>query len=221
MRSLLTKAPQSEVTIDVDEMMPYIEQMKMNDPLAVLQEDSLGSGGQFEIMKLAPNFEMAMYLAQATGAQILTDSPFRWRELQAALNRRHIGTESALQNLQAAVQSSLFRFPGDYQAIEVLRINGAFSDVTSVFRRAYNYVLDRKVGATKPNFEEHLAARFLRGKRAADAAIDKAQVQYSTGKVTSLFRVKGFQDNTVNRLLLMSSSEHHLRWVPMATYISR
>lgn len=221
LRSLLAKMPQPDTTLDVDEMMPFIEQIRLDDPLAVLQENSLGSGGQLEIMKMAPNFEMAMYLAQATGAQILTDSPFRWRELQAALNRRYIGTEPALQNLQVAIQAAPFRFPVDHQAIEALGASGASAEITSVFRSAFNYIRDRKVGGTKPNFEKHLAARFLRGKRAADAAMDRAEIQYSTGKVTSLFRVKGFQDNTVNRLLLMSSSEHHLPWVPMATYISR
>lgn len=221
LRARLAEMPQSGNIVSADEMMSFIEQSKVDDPLAVLQEDSLLSGGQFEIMKLAPNFEMSMYLAQATGAQILTDSPFRWRELQAALNRRVIGTKSALQDLQAAVRSEKIRFPVGYQAIEAFAANRACADITSVFRGAYNYVRDRKVGETKPNFEKHLAARFTRGKRAADTAIDKADIPYVSGKVTSLFRIGGLQDNTVNRLLLMSSSEHHLPWVPMATYISR
>jgi len=221
LRARLAEMPQSGNIVSADEMMSFIEQSKMDDPLAVLQEDSLLSGGQFEIMKMAPNFEMSMYLAQATGAQILTDSPFRWRELQAALNRRVIGTKSALQDLQAAVRSEQIRFPVGYQAIEAFAANRACADITSVFRGAYNYVRDRKVGETKPNFEKQLAARFTRGKRAADTAIDKADIPYVSGKVTSLFRIGGLQDNTVNRLLLMSSSEHHLPWVPMATYISR
>ena len=97
LRSRLADMQQSGDIVDSDEMMSFIEQRKMDDHLAVQQEGSLLSGGQFEIMKIAPNFEMSMYLAQATGAQILTDSLFRWRELQAALNRRFIGSEAALQ----------------------------------------------------------------------------------------------------------------------------
>ncbi len=37
-------------------------------------------GGQFNLMKLAPNFEMTMYLAQATGSCIVTESLFCWTE---------------------------------------------------------------------------------------------------------------------------------------------
>jgi hypothetical protein len=221
LRSRLAEMPQSGDIVGANEMTSFFEQRKMDDPLAVLQEDSLLFGGQFEIMKMAPNFEMSMYLAQATGAQILTDSPFRWRELQAALNRRVIGTEAALQDLRAAVRSEPFRFPVGYQAIETSVANSGCADITSVFRGAYNYVRDRKVGETKPNFEKHLAARFTRGKRAVDTAIDKADIPYVPGNVTSLFRIGGLQDNTINRLLLMSSSEYHLPSVPMATYISR
>ena len=45
--------------------------LREDDPLAVLQEGSLEGGkggGQMNMFKLLPNFEMTMYLAQATGA---------------------------------------------------------------------------------------------------------------------------------------------------------
>jgi hypothetical protein len=61
--------------------MRYTERTREMDPLAVLQEGSLEGGkggGQMNMFKLVPNFEMTMYLAQATGACIVTDSPFRW-----------------------------------------------------------------------------------------------------------------------------------------------
>ena len=44
--------------------------MRERDPLAVLQEGSMEGGkggGQMNMFKLVPNFEMTMYLAQATG----------------------------------------------------------------------------------------------------------------------------------------------------------
>ena len=65
--------------------------MRERDPLAVLQEGSMEggkAGGQMNMFKLLPNFEMTMYLAQATGACIVTDSPFRWTEVQGAIRRR-------------------------------------------------------------------------------------------------------------------------------------
>ena len=47
----------------MDETLSYVEQLKERDPLAVLQEGTFvggEKGGQFNLLKLAPNFEMAM-----------------------------------------------------------------------------------------------------------------------------------------------------------------
>ena len=71
--------------------MRFAERKRELDPLAVLQEGSLEGGkegGQMNMFKLVPNFEMTMYLAQATGAYIVTDSPFRWSEVKRAIRRR-------------------------------------------------------------------------------------------------------------------------------------
>jgi len=207
--------------IGMGALVDAIEQMKSDDMLAVLQSDSLKNGGQFELMKMAPNFEMAMYLAQATGAQILTDSPFRWRELKAAINRRYLGTGPALLPLQVAVQSSPLQFPIGHKAIFRVYDEPAFTGVQSVFRSAFNYTSGRGPQELKPNFEAQLAARFLRHRNSVDIALAKAQVPRAAGRVTTLFRIGGIQDNTINRLLLMSNSEHHLPSVPMASLIER
>jgi hypothetical protein len=85
LRSQLLQALPKLDSARQEETLSYMEQLKENDPLAVLQEDSLAggkTGGQFNMMKLAPNFEIAMYLAQATGSCIVTDSPFRWTEVK-------------------------------------------------------------------------------------------------------------------------------------------
>lgn len=51
--------------------------------------------------------------------------------------------------------------------------------------------------------------------------IARAKVPAVVARLTTEFRFGGFQDNTINRLLLMSNSEHHLHSVPMATLIER
>ncbi|WP_299346513.1 DUF4238 domain-containing protein [uncultured Maritalea sp.] len=219
--SQLAQAPGSEQFTDPEQVLEYIAQVKLADPLAVLQENSVGTGGQFDIIKLIPNFEMSMYLAQATGAQILTDSPFRWKELRAALNRRYLSTTPALHDLQTTIQATPFCFPLGDEAIWQFKTTQAFSNIASVFDGAFKYLQNRKTDERKPNFELQLAARFQRDKRGVDVALENASVPHALGKVTSIFRLGGFQDNTVNRLLLMSSSEHHLQSVPMATFVSR
>lgn len=106
-------------------------------------------------------------------------------------------------------------------AIEYFDGEPGFETVTSAFAGAFSYVKNRSAGDAKPNLKKQLSARFLRGKEKADAALAKAKLPAAVGRVITTLRFGGIQDNTVNRLLLMSSSEHHLRSVPMATLNER
>src|SRR5262249_30264641 len=98
---------------EVEAAMRASARMTEDDPLAVLQEGSLEGGkggGQVNMFKLAPNFEMTMYLAQATGACILTDSPFRWNEVQDAIRRRFKAATPGLATLVRDIERSKFMF---------------------------------------------------------------------------------------------------------------
>jgi hypothetical protein len=84
-RQALPKLNDSEI----QEVMGYIEQKKKSDPLALLQEDlyTKEEGGQLTIINLAPNFEITLFLCQATGALVLTDSHCRWNEIEQAQHK--------------------------------------------------------------------------------------------------------------------------------------
>lgn len=66
---------------EIDDVVRYMKRMNENDPLALLQEDLYSEGGQLQTHSMAPNFEMALFMAQTTGSAILTDSKTRWEEL--------------------------------------------------------------------------------------------------------------------------------------------
>ncbi|MCZ8104944.1 MAG: DUF4238 domain-containing protein [Burkholderiales bacterium] len=202
-------------------LLDVVDRMKVDDPLAILQEHSLTNGGQFEVMKMAPNFEIAMYLAQATGAQVLTDSPFRWKELQAALARRYLSTTPALIELQREIASTPVEFPLGHEAILRIFDDPSFREIGSLFRSAFSYTDTRTAESLKPNFEAQLAARFRRHRDSTRSLIARARIPTVAARLTTAFCLGGFQDNTINRLLLMSSSEQHLHSVPMATLIDR
>ena len=53
------------------------------------------------------------------------------------------------------------------------------------------------------------------------ADLQKSGVPVKEGRISCVFPPGGIQDNTVNRLLLMSSSERHLSNVPMAFFIEQ
>ncbi|MCF7748504.1 DUF4238 domain-containing protein [Sulfitobacter sp. M39] len=217
----ILETAQDDKPIEMDTLVGIIERMKFRDKLAILQDSPLAEGGQFEFMKMAPNFEIAMYLAQATGAQILTDSPFRWKELQAALARRHLWTTSALTQLKREISSTPVNFPVGHTAVLQVFDDASFCSMEPLFRAGFAYTASRSPSQLKPNFETQLAARFRRQLQAMNSLVKRAAVSTVAARLTTEFRHGGFQDNTINRLLLMSSSEHHLHSIPMATLIER
>jgi hypothetical protein len=203
------------------EIQSGIERMKEDDPLTALQDgifDGGEDGGQMRLMQMSPNFEMAMYLAQATGASIVTDSAVRWREiLRAAL--RADAPPARLQRLAANIAESVFLFSDDSDRIVNLARDGVLCAYPKLFAEMFDYLGSVALRGPKPNFEEGLAARFARAHASAQKMLQKRKEPGNRGKISCLFAPAGIQNNTVNRLLLMSSSDHHMPKVPMAFYM--
>ena len=112
----------------VEVVLDNIDSLRQRDPLAVLQEGSLEggkAGGQYTPLKMAPNFEITMYLSQATGSCIVTDSVSRWRELMAAALRAMQGA-APLSQLRASMEQADFVFPQDVHEIGALAGHGVF-----------------------------------------------------------------------------------------------
>ena len=66
-----------------------------------------------------------------------------------------------------------------------------------------------------PNFEAGIVARFARAHAVAPKALRKRAEPGNEGRISCFFASTDTQDNTINRLLLMSNSEHHLPMVPI------
>jgi hypothetical protein len=206
----------------LEEALQHIERHKERDPLAVLQEGSLTGGeesGQFSVMTLAPNFEMTMYLAQATGSCIVTDRISRWKEIRRTLHQRAIWSDAGLSTLARSIMGSTFAFPQDVADIGKLASDKTFDTYPALMRDTFKYLSKLDAHGPKPNLEANLAARFARAHSSAQAVIRKAQIPAREARIFCVFPPGGVQDNTVNRLLLMSSSEKHLASVPMAFFI--
>jgi len=207
--------------LSLEEFLQGIERIKERDPLAVLQDGSLGgqTGGQYSFMKLAPNFEMAMYLAQATGSCIVTDSIFRWREIMTTVLRRS-GNSTALEPLARSIKGSNFTFLRDAEDTRALASSRDLAAYPALMRDTFKYLSGLNSRGPKPNFEKQLSARFARTHSAAQATIRReARFAVKEARLSCAFPSDGIQDNTINRLLLMSSSEHDLPNVPMAFFI--
>jgi hypothetical protein len=88
-----------------------------------------------------------------------------------------------------------------------------------LFRDLFKYLSNIEDRGAKPNREAQLVGRFARTHAAAQADLQKSGVSVKEGRISCVFPPGGIQDNTVNRLLLMSSSERHLSNLPMAFFI--
>ena len=207
---------------EVEDLMRAIMLVRESDPLAVLQEGSFegeGGGGQWSMSKLAPNFEVTMYLAQATGASIVTDSPCRWGEILRAVGQRYKTATPGLAPLVAGIERSKFGFSRDVNEIVAAASNKTVIDYPVLFRDVFKYLSRIQNRGAKPNREAQLVSRFTKVHRSAQRDLKKMGISGGYGRISSVMPAGGIQDNTINRLLLMSSSEKHLPSVPAAYFI--
>ena len=205
----------------IDIAKDLIQRLKENNPLVDLGDNPLSKndGGQMSFLQLAPNFEMAMYLAQATGASIITDSPFRWREIQFAIQSTFLENSSPLRQLKAAIENTTFIFPQTPNVLPSLKALTKFKAYDKIISRTFRYLSNIEKSGVKNNLECSLEARFNRTHTSAQKELMSMNTPKKTGKILCAFPYGGIRHHTVNRLLLMSNSDQHLQNAPMAFFI--
>jgi len=216
----LAKSSPSLTEVELNDAIQGMQVLKEMDPLAPLHEDTLDGGkegGQLNMMKLAPNFEMAMYIAQATGSCIITDSPFRWAEIAAAASLS--SPTAKLSRLRQSMEASPFSFLQDSDAVADFFSSEILDGYPQIIKSAFDYLVKGAGEPIKPNFESGLNARFSKLHEKRQNAIERSGVAAKKARMQCLFPADGIQENSINRLLLMSSSESHLATVPMAFFI--
>ena len=186
-RSIMLMPPDS-MRRQLRELMPHLDEeqieaamrsgvrMRELDPLGVLQEGSLEggkAGGLINMFKLAPNFEMTMYLAQATGACIVTDSPFRWTEVQGAIRRRFKAATPGLAALVTDIERSKFAFPQNVTDVAAAALNKTGAGYPDLLRDLFKYLSNLEERGAKPNREAQLVSRFAKAHAAAQGAFKK------------------------------------------------
>ncbi|MBK8770097.1 MAG: DUF4238 domain-containing protein [Rhizobiales bacterium] len=207
---------------EVERVLAASVRMREDDPLAVLQEGSLDGGrdgGQISIFKLAPNFEMTMYLAQAMGACIITDSPFRWSEIEIAAQKPNRIATSGLTSLAADLERSIFHFPQDSMDVAAAAQKQIGVGYSGFFQDLFRYLRRVPEQGEKPNREAQLMSQFRRMHWSAEREFRKLDVPMKLGNILSAMPRGGIQNNTVNRLLLMSGSKSHSPSVPAAFFM--
>jgi hypothetical protein len=117
------------------------------------------------------------------------------------------------------VAASAFAFPQEVADIAGFASSGTFAGYPSLIGGVFKYLSNVETRGQKPNVEANLNSRFLRVHPPVQDAIGKAGIPIRNARVSCVFPHGGIQDNSVNRLLLMSSSERHLPSVPLGFFI--
>jgi len=94
-----------------------------------------------------------------------------------------------------------------------------FKVIRASCEKAFKYLLALSAKGPKPNVEANLNAEFRRVLASTVSTAKESAVKLLEARLSCLWPAGGIQDNTVNRLLLMSSSEDHLASAPMALFV--
>jgi hypothetical protein len=187
--------PQAEA----ESIVKALESMAEASPLMVLQKLGPGNGGQFIQSCMAPNFEMALFLGQVTGAVLLTDSETRWKQLSKA---QHLNQGFA-RHPWKKLQDQFKRVPVDYRFIDTLKksdkqfstLRGLLKSMDSMIQR------DERDAGQISNLAAKIGS-FL-------GSLDETDEMSPLESFEMLSPEGGFYDLKVQRLLTRSSCTHY------------
>lgn len=222
-RASMREANPNITDADLERTLRLVRDSRHLDPLAPLNFEMFQAsekGSLLIAMNLAPNFELSLYLAQATGAVIVTDCPHRWREMKLASSRGSGRSSQLLQRLVAAIEREEHVYLGDARKIMLLRQKAKDGSYRSLISDIVRYVARGSAGS-KPNWEAQLPGRLKRANDELRGAILALDPEALPARIKCIVPPAGIRDNTVDRLLLMTSVEHHTDSVPMAFFIER
>ncbi len=173
-----------------------LERKAEASPLVMLQKMNAGEGGQLIQVRMGPNYEMALLMAQVTGSVLVTDSGSRWQELTSAQHRN----QGIVTYPWGEAFDQLGSLPIDEQFLETFRKSqGHFATARNLLKTADRMVLDDNRNAA----------------RLAGQAFD---FMGRLGQVTEPLRIDtlkilspdgGFYDTHVQRLLARSSCQRY------------
>ncbi len=200
---------------EIEGLLEYRKHLNEQDPLALLQEDVFADGVQYTNIILEPNFEMALFIAQATGSIILTNSETRWQELQAAQSR-----ESGIpwDDYRKVIEGPEYFFSVRPEVSFTNRMKGYSDGIRNSFRELFAMTQRNKFSSEVLQLEK-FKSQFIKGHQNAMKGFNTGSQTTLKAKINVLMPRGGMMSNNVQRLLMQSGSEIYLSNAPMAIFI--
>ncbi|MEH0291758.1 DUF4238 domain-containing protein [Agrobacterium sp. CCNWLW71] len=207
---------------EIDKLLAFQMRMREEDPFAAIDDGIVQpgeNGGILQMLKMAPNFEMTIYLARATGAFIVTDSVHRWHELKGA-QQRNMGLPLSLApTFCSRLETEPHRFICDSGVVAAMRLKGEMSAHRGMVQDIYDFARSTQKRGRRNKLESQIAARYAAVNSASQTLIQKTTAYTTMGRIQCLMPEGGLNHINVSRMLLTSGAEQHLDSVPMAFFM--
>lgn len=181
--------------MDADHFISEMERNAEACPLVLLQKTDAGKRDLLLQFRTAPNYEMALLIAQITGSVIVTDSRLKWQEFMSA-QHRELGVASYPWD---KVLKKIKSLPIDKNFLNNFnKSQGCFDTVRNILRDVDGMVLGNNHNIERLNFIECEVLNFIEQlNQVAEPLLTKSlSISSPNG---------GFYDANVQRLLIRSS----------------
>ena len=217
LEGMLLKQKADATKDDIEEFIAYVRRRRDDDPLSLLNDgEHLTKGSQVITCAMAPNFEIAMYIAQATGSILITDSPTRWNEFNQSKRDELQAIPQTRIKLAELFDQSEFFSSGSVGDLE--KFNS--SNEARIFRREFKQFW-RAISPPSLNIVDFERDVDALGSALKAMSLKMAQLSLPVSfRLTPLIPPQGLVHTNVQRLLLKSGLAHTLSCVPMALLFS-
>ncbi len=232
-RRFVKKTNPDMTDVEMEKFLAYTRKQNEEDPLVLLDPATAQDGqGQVMVFHLNPNFELGMFLAQATGSFIVTSHPYRWSEICSSIDYFYSGAQSAWDPIAKYIMDFEMDFAhfSDQRDFVSMLNGGGFPDMKSALRNVWNMVqTERPVDASQI---DGLLKDIDHGREKTKVSIDKLmqqknddQAEYlrvikTKAKLSAKIAPAGHSTSLVYRQLLAHAGhDKYLKALPLALYI--
>lgn len=205
---------------EVEETINYIEEKNRADPLAILQVDLFEKeGGQMLMTNLSPNFEMALFLCQATGSFLLTDNHYRWTEIVQSQHKEAGITKYEWEDLCTFINTFEHYLNGNPEITFQYRVSGKLGEIRKAIKEIY-LAIQNNNDSNRINFLiDSLKEQYRFAYNASEREFDMDNKNTFKGRLHYLIPKGGIVHNNAQRMLLTCGNDNHMRNVPMAILV--
>ena len=168
---------------EVDGLVDYWLRQRKDAPL--LLDEGMTSEAEMRIKRMGANLELGLYLGQATGSYLYTNTPFQWNEIMSS-RQQTTGDSNVWSPLTQAFQSLDFTFLNDVDAgfAYKLKEEGRLGGFRNYLRRVWNKIEEdntpAQANSAAREFGDELHEEYGKTKEEW-AKIDKSIVEFVTG----------------------------------------